>query len=160
MLVDRLRYEAINFKYENGYNIPVHVLAGKLSNFAQLISQYAFYRTVCTTTILMSIDEEKGPQVYKVDPAGFCQGYRGCTAGAKEQEAMTLLEKSYKKKAGGQFSADEATEAVIEALQNVIGADFKPGDIEVAISTAAKPIFRVLTVAEVEKYLNIIADKA
>ncbi len=52
MILTRLRSEANNFKYENGYNIPVHVLAGKLSKFGQLISQYAFYRTPCTSNFL------------------------------------------------------------------------------------------------------------
>lgn len=107
----------------------------------------------------MSIDDEKGPQVYKVDPAGFMQGYKGCTAGTKEQEATTLLEKAFKKKAG-KFTTDEATEAVIDVLQNVIGSDFKPGDVEVAISTKDNPVFRVLSNTEVEKYLNIIADRS
>lgn len=51
-LIQRLRYEASNFKYENGYDIPVHVLAGKLSSFEQLISQYAAYRTFCTSMVL------------------------------------------------------------------------------------------------------------
>lgn len=50
MLATRMRSEAHNFKYENGYNIPVHVLAGKLSKFCQLISQLAFYRTPCVST--------------------------------------------------------------------------------------------------------------
>ena len=53
MVLTRLRYEADNFKYENGYEIPIHVLAGKLSSLAQLISQYAFYRTLCTSTGLV-----------------------------------------------------------------------------------------------------------
>ena len=111
---------------------------------------------------MMSIDEEKGPQIYKIDPAGHCEGYRGCTSGTKEQEAMTLLEKAYKKKsqASSSFNPEEATEAVIDVLQNVIGADFKATDIEVGIVTTANPNFRVLTVPEVEKYLNLIADKS
>lgn len=110
----------------------------------------------------MSIDDEKGPQIFKVDPAGHCEGFKGCTAGAKEQEAMTLLEKAFKKKllAGTAFSTDEATEAVIETLQNVIGSDFKAADLEVCVSTTTDQAFRLLTVTEIEKYLNKIADKS
>jgi len=110
----------------------------------------------------MSIDEEKGPQVFKIDPAGHCLGFKGCTSGAKEQEAMTLLEKAFKKKAqtGEGFSTDEATEAVIETLQNVIGSDFKPGDLEVSVATNINPAFKILTPTEVEQYLNKIADKS
>jgi len=110
----------------------------------------------------MSIDDEKGPQVFKIDPAGYMQGYKGCTAGPKEAETATLLEKAYKKKAptGGNFSLDEATEIIIDVLQNVIGSDFKPGDIEVCVSTKANPQFKILSTAEVEKYLNIISDRS
>ena len=110
----------------------------------------------------MGIDDEKGPQVFKIDPAGRCEGFRGCTAGQKDQEAMTLLEKAYKKKAqtGGAFNLEEATETVIETLQNVIGADFKAQDIEVAILTTADTTFRLLPSTEVERFLNRIADKS
>lgn len=102
------------------------------------------------------------PRIYKVDPAGHSEGFRGCASGTKEQEAMTLLEKAYKKKtqAGGNFTGEEGTEAVIEVLQNVIGADFKAGDVEVAVATVAKPEFKVLDAQEIEHYLNIIADKS
>lgn len=112
--------------------------------------------------MLMSIDDEKGPQIFKIDPSGKCEGYKGCAAGAKEQEATTLLEKAFKKKtvAKGTFSDAEATETVIDALQNVIGSDFKPGDLEVTIATVEAPTFRMLTPAEVEKCLNVIADKS
>lgn len=110
----------------------------------------------------MSFDEEKGPQIYKVDPAGYMQGHKGTTAGTKEQEAATLLEKAYKKKTqgGGNFNSEEATETVIDVLQNVIAADFKAGDIEVAILTKSKPEFRLLTTTELENYLNVLADKS
>jgi 20S proteasome subunit alpha 1 len=113
-------------------------------------------------TILMGIDDEKGPQIFKIDPAGRCEGFRGCTAGQKDQEAMTLLEKAYKKKAqtGGTFNLEEATETVIETLQNVIGADFKAPDIEVAILTKADPTFKLLQPADIERNLNRIADKS
>lgn len=54
MILTRMRQEASRFKFDNGYNIPVHVLAGKLSNFCQIVSQYAFYRTPCTSTDLFT----------------------------------------------------------------------------------------------------------
>ena len=46
---------------------------------------------------LIGCDEEHGPQVYKIDPAGQAQGYRAVAAGSKEQEASTALEKHWKK---------------------------------------------------------------
>lgn len=42
------------------------------------------------------IDEETGPQLYRVDPAGFYCGFKAASAGAKDQEAMNWLEKHVK----------------------------------------------------------------
>lgn len=163
-LVARLRMEANEFKLENGYEIPIHVLASKLSQLGNYFSQLAMIRTLCVTTVLMGIDDEKGPQIFKIDPAGLSIGYRACAAGSKEQEATTLLEKQFKKKAGpdgnATFTADQAVEVVIDTLQSVIGAEFHSGDIEVALATKDSVNFRLLPGVEVESYLNRIADKS
>jgi 20S proteasome subunit alpha 1 len=34
-------------------------------------------------TIVAGIDAEKGPTLYKVDPAGYYYGYRGVASGVK-----------------------------------------------------------------------------
>lgn len=47
--------------------------------------------------ILIGIDDEIGPQVYKTDPAGYFVGYKATACGQKEQEALNFLEKKYKK---------------------------------------------------------------
>jgi 20S proteasome subunit alpha 1 len=46
--------------------------------------------------ILIGIDEELGPQLYKCDPAGYFVGYKATAAGSKEQEANNFLEKKFK----------------------------------------------------------------
>ena len=48
--------------------------------------------------ILVSIDEDCGPQVYKTDPAGYYCGYKATSAGAKQTEANNYLEKKVRKK--------------------------------------------------------------
>lgn len=47
--------------------------------------------------ILIGIDDERGPQVFKTDPAGYVAGYRATAAGVKMTEANNLLEKKLKK---------------------------------------------------------------
>lgn len=46
--------------------------------------------------ILAAVDDEKGPQVFKIDPAGHYYGYKATAAGVKEQEATNFLEKRFK----------------------------------------------------------------
>ena len=48
--------------------------------------------------ILIGIDEEQGPQVYKCDPAGYYCGFKATAAGVKQTESTSFLEKKVKKK--------------------------------------------------------------
>ena len=63
---------------------------------------------MCLAIIFIGIDDEFGPQVFKVDPAGFYVGYKATAAGAKQQEALNHLEKKMKK--DQQLSNDDAIE--------------------------------------------------
>lgn len=60
--------------------------------------------------ILIGIDEELGPQCFKLDPAGYYVGFHATAAGQKQQEAMNHLEKKWKKLDNGS-GADDAAHA-------------------------------------------------
>jgi 20S proteasome subunit alpha 1 len=47
--------------------------------------------------MLIGIDDELGPQVFKCDPSGFYVGYKATASGAKQQESINHLEKKLKK---------------------------------------------------------------
>lgn len=51
--------------------------------------------------VLIGLDPEHGPQVFKLDPAGYFIGFHATAAGQKQQEAMNHLEKRWKKLDGG-----------------------------------------------------------
>jgi len=158
-LVTWLRHQATEFKFKNGYEVPLHVLAQTMGQFQQKYSQYVGMRPFCTTLTLVGCDEEFGPQVFRVDPAGHAVGFRAVSTGTKEQEAMSQLEKHFKKNQG-QWSYKEAVEVAIQTLQTVISSDFKANEIEVGVATVQNPRFVKLTEAEIEKHLNELADKA
>src|SRR5258708_2471015 len=58
--------------------------------------------------ILIGIDFELGPQIFKLDPAGYFVGFHATAAGQKQQEAMNHLEKKWKKLNNGGGVEDAA----------------------------------------------------
>src|ERR1700677_4380891 len=56
--------------------------------------------------ILIGIDIELGPQIFKLDPAGYFVGFHATAAGLKQQEAMNFLEKKWKKLNNGRGADD------------------------------------------------------
>ena len=92
-IVTWLRSQASEFKFKYTYPCPVRVLAQRLGNQLQKFSQYVGIRPFCCMVTLVGCDEEMGPQVYKIDPSGLSVGFKATAAGAKEQAAVTQLEK-------------------------------------------------------------------
>jgi 20S proteasome subunit alpha 1 len=73
---------------------------------------------VLTALILIGIDEERGPQIFKLDPAGYYVGFRATATGQKQQESMNHLEKLFKKEEGGiKLPKDEVVEASLDHLK-------------------------------------------
>ena len=110
-----------------------------------------------------------------VDPAGSCYGYHAVSTGSKEQEGMSTLEKMMKEKREKQqeekksddktkeikvsMNEKDTVEFAIEALQKVLGVDFKSNQVEVAVVTKNNTKFRSLTEKEIDRYLTAISEK-
>jgi len=156
-LIYKMRDIAAKFKDKNGYEIPVHYLSLKAANVAQVYTQHAYMRPYGVNTILFSIDDEKGPQLFQIDPAGYYAGYKGCAAGAKENEAQNALEKIVKKKIA--LPEAETIQQAILCLQTVMGMDFKDTDIEVGLTSKNRKGFVRLAEEEIRNHLDAIAEK-
>lgn len=102
-------------------------------------------------------DPELGAQLYRVDPAGYCVGFKATAAGTKQQEAMSALEKKYKNDV--QYSFEETVQMAITTLQNVLSVDFRPDTVEIGVVTSPDNKFRKLTETEIEAVLARIAER-
>ena len=125
--------------------------------------------------IMIGIDPEYGPQVFKLDPAGYFVGFHATAAGQKQQEAMNHLEKKWKRLPGGSDDASAARETLsraqvvemaIEALSTVHATDYKAGEVEIGICSTAddepeegRGLWRTMDEAEIEKHLLAYAEK-
>ena len=153
--VQRLRYEANEYKYNYGYSCPVHVLANRMADIQQVYTQEASSRAMACVMLLIGQDEEKGAQVFKVDPAGHFLPYKAVATGKSEAEAMNYLEKKVDLLAD--LDEDGTVDMAIKSMQYVLSTDFKSSEIEVGvISVGGK--FTTLTEEQVETRLAAITE--
>jgi len=167
-IVQQCRQEAAEFRFKFGYEVPVDYLAKVLADKAQVYTQHAYMRPLGVITMLIGVDEERGPQLYKVDPAGYYVGYRATAAGAKEAEATSALERKLKPAAAAAAGAaaapglgyDETVSTAIGALQGVLSEEFKAHEIEVGVvRSGGDRAFRLLPPEEVERFLVSISER-
>jgi 20S proteasome subunit alpha 1 len=137
--------------------MPPHALAKRIADLSQVCTQEASSRTLACFILLIGLDDEKGAQVFKIDPAGHYLPYKGTAIGKFEPEAMNFLEKKV-----SDFEAmDENTtiEMAIMAMQHVLSTDFKGIEVEVGVVSEGSK-FRVLTPHQIEERVNAISEKS
>ncbi|CAA22820.1 20S proteasome complex subunit alpha 1 [Schizosaccharomyces pombe] len=155
--VSRARSEAAEFEYKNGYPMPCDVLAKRMANIAQVSTQRAAMRPLGVAMTLVAVDDEIGPSLFKLDPAGFYIGYKATSAGPKQTETINWLEKRFKKD-GIPSNLTDTVETGIQALMSSLSTDFKSTELQIGVVEDDKP-FRVLSVEEIEAHLQSIAEK-
>jgi len=151
----RLRHEAAEFKFQYGYAMPVASLAKRVGDICQVYTQKASLRALACVCIIAAVDDEKGPQLFKVDPAGHFFPYLATAAGSKESEAANFLEKKVEDLPS--YDTNQTIQCAIAALQSVLNADFKAAEIEAMVLSGTDRC-HVLTEEEIDGHLNVLAE--
>lgn len=157
-LVQRARYEGAKWEFDNGYSTPVKVLAKRMADLAQVNTQSASMRPLACIALMIGVDDEDGPTVYKVDCAGHYLPFIATASGPKEQEAMNFLEKRVDEMKD--YTQDQAIRCAITCLGSVLGSDFRGNEIEVGTLCGVNGKFMVLSEESIDGHLNSIADDA
>lgn len=153
--------EAADFKYKYGYAITPDLLAKRMANMNQVYTQRAAMRPYGVSMILVGIDPERGPQIFKIDPAGYYVGFRATAAGVKQTEATNFLEKQFKKSSStSSTSIAPAGESVPEAASATDAAALEAEHIssnlsleqtlDLAVNTLATVLAQDLKPSELE----------
>ncbi|PWN36231.1 N-terminal nucleophile aminohydrolase [Meira miltonrushii] len=149
--VMRARSEAAEFKYKYGYAITPDLLAKRMANINQVYTQRAAMRPLGINMMIIGLDSdpERGPQVFKVDPAGYYVGFRATAAGVKQAEAINYLEKQFKKARTSSSTYSLPDEAASEAEQ--ISKHLSENDVlELAVTTLSTVLAQDLKSSEIE----------
>ena len=155
--VQRARHEATKFKHKYGYDITPEALAKRIADINQVYTQHAYMRPLGVSMILIGMDQELGPQLFKCEPAGTYFGFKATVSGKKEQEATNFLEK--KIRTNPKWNENETVEVAIDCLQNILSTDFKASELEVCVVSKRDTRFRKLTLEEVDERLIAIAER-
>jgi len=163
--VMRAQAEAAEFRYKYGYEIEPELLARRLANINQVYTQRAAMRPLGISMILIGLDENSAPALFKLDPAGFYVGFKATSSGTKQTEATNYLEKVYKKgDDSDQLKALESgvegtVELAISTLATVLATDLKASEIEIGVVSKMNPKFTRLTEDEIDAHLQRLAER-
>ncbi|KAL7063057.1 hypothetical protein AAHC03_01575 [Spirometra sp. Aus1] len=138
--------------------MPCDVLLKRIGEINQVYTQSAEMRPLGCAMMAISYDEElQCAQLFKTDPSGFVAGHKAASVGTKQIEAKNYLEKKLRKRQN--FTLDEAVEAAISCLSHVLSLEFKPNELEIGVVSKENPVFRALTVEEIDTCLTRMAEK-
>jgi len=152
VLVRKARKIAQQYYRMYHVSIPVNQLVREVAAIMQEFTQSGGVRPFGVSLLVAGYDEVAGPQLYQVDPSGSYWAWKASAIGKGMVNARTFLEKRYKEDVG----LEDAVHTAILTLKEGFEGEMTENNIELSIvqMVEGKPVFRVLTPAEVKDYLG------
>jgi len=131
-IVARARGEASS--YLNSYKevIPPNILAERLGLFVHAYTLYWSIRPFGCSVLFGTVDEDKKPALFCIEPSGLVFKYRGTAIGKGRQSAKTEIEKLLGVDSAKELTCAEALKSVAKIIHKV--HDEKDRDFELECS--------------------------
>jgi proteasome alpha subunit len=127
VLIDRGRIKAQVFRLTYDETLDVLGVVKEISDLMQLYSQYGGVRPFGVAFLLGGVDE-KGPQLFEIDPSSTFYGWKAHAIGRGAPEALKLLRKEWKEG----LSEEDAIKLALKALK-AGEKGLKMSEIELAV---------------------------
>ncbi|KAK4392810.1 Proteasome subunit alpha type-2-A [Sesamum angolense] len=148
VLVRKSRKQAEQYYRLYKEPIPVTQLVRETATVMQEFTQSGGVRPFGVSLLVAGYDD-KGPQLYQVDPSGSYFSWKASAMGKNVSNAKTFLEKRYTE----DMELDDAVHTAILTLKEGFEGQISGKNIEIGVIGNDK-IFRVLTSSEIEDYLQ------
>lgn len=144
-IMHRAREEAAQYEQMFGIKIPGKILSDRLALEFQMRTIYASYRPYGTSVVFATHDNQKGAQLWMVEPSGQCFQYYGCASGRGKQLVRNEIEK-------GKFREVTVAEAMPKVARMLLKAQDEMREKKMELELAV--------LSEETKWCSRILDRA
>ena len=135
--------------YKDG--IPVESMVRELAATMQEHTQSGGVRPFGVSLLVGGWDD-KGPQLYQVDPSGSFWAWKAAAVGKNMSNASTFLEKRYAE----DMELEDAVHTAINTLKEGFDGVMDENSLEIAVIGKDR-VFRILTPQQIKEHLDILA---
>lgn len=150
VLVDRSQLKAQqHFVTYNG-KIDVLSIVKDMCDLKQICTQSAGLRPFGVSMIVAGIEEDDSIKLFVTEPYGLYFQYRAAAIGEGDVEIEQILQKKWK----ANLAVDDAVKLGVDALKEVLKADFDVNTCDVAVIRADTKKAELLTIDVIKKLLK------
>ena len=129
--------------------IPALQLTRELASIMQEFTQSGGVRPFGVSLLVAGIDE-KGPQLYQVDPSGSYFAWKATAMGKNMVSAKTFLERRY----NDEIEVEDAIHVALSTLKESFEGKMTETNVEVAVIGDDDKQFKILSPEDLKDYLD------